>query len=105
MPPTESSILSNFLLPPAPLPVAISLQQFVELFPRSQQSNQDIQLLYRELQHQRALDIDDLKKNIAAEVQRGEKQKRQVVRARRKSHQTQMEGLDARDIQMEADVS
>ena len=104
MAPTESSILSNFLLPPAPLPAAISLRQFRDLFPRAHQTSKDIPLLYRELQHQRAIDIDDVKRNIASEVQRGEKQKREVIRARRRAHRIQIEGLDARDIRMEVEV-
>lgn len=105
MAPTEASILSNFLLPPAPLPTIISLQQFTELFPRSQQSNRQIPILYRELQHQRAIDIDDVKRNIAAEVRRGEGQQREVLRARRQTDAASTEGLDARDMAMEAEVS
>ncbi|EON64572.1 hypothetical protein W97_03805 [Coniosporium apollinis CBS 100218] len=104
MAPTEASILSNFLLPPAPLPVIISLRQFTDLFPRSQQSNPQIPVLYRELQHQRAIDIDDVKRNIAAEVKRGEKQQREVIRARRRTDTASMEGLDARDMLMEAEL-
>lgn len=104
MAPTEASILSNFLLPPAPLPAIVSLRQFTDLFPRSQQSNPQIPVLYRELQHQRAIDIDDVKRNIAAEVKRGEKQQREVIRARRRIDTASMEGLDARDMLMEAEV-
>ncbi|KAJ9663613.1 hypothetical protein H2201_005574 [Coniosporium apollinis] len=104
MAPTEASILSNFLLPPAPLPVIVSLEQFTELFPRSQQSNPQIPVLYRELQHQRAIDIDDVKRNIAAEVRRGEKQQREVIRARRRTDTASVEGLDARGMLMEAEL-
>lgn len=84
MAPSESSILSNFLLPPAPLQTIISLRQFTDLFPRAYQSNPAIPKLYRELQHQRAIDTDDVKRNIAAECKRGERQVREVARARRR---------------------
>ncbi|KKY28765.1 putative kinetochore subunit nkp2 [Diplodia seriata] len=84
MAPNESSILSNFLLPPAPLQTIITLRQFTDLFPRTHQSNPAIPKLYRELQHQRAIDTDDVKRNIAAECKRGERQAREVARARRR---------------------
>lgn len=105
MPPTEASILSSFLLPPAPLSTVISLRKFTELFPHSQQSSPQIPALYRELQHQRAVDIDDVKRNIAAEVKHGERQKREVVKARRRADKEELEGLDGRDIQMEIAAS
>jgi len=104
MPLTEASILSNFLLPPAPLPAAISLRKFTELFPHAQQSSPQIPALYRELQHQRAIDTDDVKRNIAAETKRGEQQKREVIKARKRADKEELEGLDGRDIQMEIDL-
>ncbi|RFU28015.1 hypothetical protein B7463_g8339, partial [Scytalidium lignicola] len=83
MAPTEATILSTFLLPPSPLPTIITLKSFTDLFPRSQQSSPQIRSLYRDLQHQRAHVTDSVTRNIAAEVKRGNVQRRAVVRARR----------------------
>ena len=83
MAPTEATILSTFLLPPAPLPSLISLQAFTALFPRSQQSSPQIRTLYRDLQHQRARLTDTIARNIATEVKRGDAQRRAVARTRR----------------------
>ncbi|KAG9232185.1 Cnl2/NKP2 family protein-domain-containing protein [Amylocarpus encephaloides] len=85
MAPTEATILSTFLLPPAHLPAIISLQAFTDLFPRSQQSSPQVKALYRDLQHQRARIVDAVTHNIASEVQRGNTQQRAVVRERRKA--------------------
>ncbi|KUJ18229.1 uncharacterized protein LY89DRAFT_644230 [Mollisia scopiformis] len=87
MAPTEATILSTFLLPPAPLPSIISLKAFAELFPRSQQSSPQVKALYRDLQQQRAKLTDAVGRNIVAEVKRGIGQRRVVVRARRAAEQ------------------
>ncbi|KAK7525079.1 Cnl2/NKP2 family protein-domain-containing protein [Phyllosticta citriasiana] len=109
MPHTETSILSDFLLRPAPLTNVITLQQFIDLFPRAQASNPAIPRLYRELQHQRATDIDDVKRFIAGEAKRGEQQARQIAKRRRKEERGELEeaGLtpDERlDVQMDEDL-
>lgn len=83
MPPTETTILSTFLLPPSPLPTILSLKAFTDLFPRAQQSSPQIRALYRDLQHQRAQLTDAVSRSIAMEVKRGAAQRRAVVRARR----------------------
>lgn len=83
MAPTEATILSAFLLPPAPLPAIIPLKAFTELFPRTQQSSPQLRRLYRDLQHQRAQITDAVARNIAAEVKRGNAQRRAVTQARR----------------------
>ncbi len=85
MAPTETTILSNFLLPPAPLPAVISLAAFKELFPRAQQASPQIKALYRDLQRQRSRLVDAVEHNIAAETKRGDAQRRVVVRARREA--------------------
>lgn len=87
MAPTEATILSTFLLPPAPLPSIITLKAFTELFPRSQQSSPQIKALYRDLQHQRGKLTDTIARNIAAEVKRGISQRRVVIRTRRAAEQ------------------
>ncbi|PBP21952.1 hypothetical protein BUE80_DR007266 [Diplocarpon rosae] len=85
MAPTEATILSNFLLSPAPLPSIISLKAFTELFPRSQQNSPQVKALYRDLQHQRACLTDAVTRNIEHEVKRGVMQRRLVIRARREA--------------------
>ncbi|KAL9118069.1 MAG: hypothetical protein Q9187_005389 [Circinaria calcarea] len=104
MAPTESTILTNFLLPPSPLPTILSLQKFTSLFPKAQRSNPQVKYLYRELQHLRALDIDEVKQNIVREVKVGEKQRREVVRARRRADKVEIEGFDEREVEMEAQM-
>lgn len=105
MAPSESSILRNFLLPPAPVAVALPFEQFQELFPRSLQANPKIQDLYRELQRQRAIDIDDVRRNIEVEVKKGEQQRREVIRARRKSQEVALKGVDQQELIREAEVN
>jgi len=104
MAPTEASILSNFLLLPAPLHTFITLQKFTELFPRPQRSNQQIKLLYRELQYLRGLQTDEIKENIAQEVKTGSRQQKEVAKARRKTERHETEGFDSREIDMEIEV-
>lgn len=97
MAPTEETILSSFLLPPAPLPSLISLKAFTELFPRSQQGSPQIKALYRDLQRQRARLTDAVARNIAAEVKRGNAQRRVVVKARRRAEKEEQD--DEADIE------
>jgi centromere-localized protein 2 len=101
---SESSILKAFLLSPASLPQFLTLEQFTALFPPKHQDDAVIPSLYHELQRQRAQDIDDVRRNISAEVSQGEKQKRLIRRGRRKWHESDLEGFDERDVRMEADV-
>ena len=106
MAPTESSILKNFLLAAATFSSVISLEEFADLFPDTQQDSSEIEQLYRELQHQRAIDADDVNHNIELEAKRGEKMKRDVARARREENRDHsLDGLDARDIGMEIAAS
>jgi len=83
MAPTEATILSTFLLTPAPLTAIISLKTFTELFPRAQQSSPQIRALYRDLQHQRARLTDAVAHNIIVEIKRGNAQRRAVLKSRR----------------------
>lgn len=104
MAPTEASILSHLLLPPAHLPTMISRSRFAAFFPPTARSNPQIASLYRDLQYQRAQDIDHVTGNITAESKRGETQMRDVARTRRRDERG--DGLDGEDgfaieIQME----
>jgi Cnl2/NKP2 family protein len=104
MAPSESSIISSFLLTPATLPSTISIQQFTALFPRAQQTNPQIRSLYRELQHQRAIAVDDVSQNIEDEAQRGKSQRLQIARMRKQSLDKELAGLDERDLMIEHEV-
>jgi centromere-localized protein 2 len=84
MPPTESQILSTFLLAPASIRTLLSLTNFTNLFPQAQRKNPQIPYLYSELHHQRGLVVDQIKRNITGEVKKGEAQRREVARARRR---------------------
>jgi len=100
---TESSLLTSFLLPPAPLTVSLSLPQFTELFPKSRRDDASIPGLYRELQKQRAQDIERVKQNIVAEAKLGESQQRHIMRIR-SARLRQDLGTDAEELAMEAQV-
>ena len=102
MAPTESSILSNFLLSPAPLPTLMSLQQFTELFPKRLRSHPHIRALYRELQEIREHDMDLVNGNIDKEVHQGESQKAEL---RKSIAKTGVDGLTSNDQrEMDMDV-
>jgi centromere-localized protein 2 len=100
---TESSLLSNFLVSPAPLAVSLSLQQFTELFPKSRQGDATIPALYHELQKQRTQDIERVKQNIAAETKRGMSQQRHIGRIRQARLRQELWD-DAAELTIEAKV-
>ncbi|KAI6249721.1 hypothetical protein HI914_01316 [Erysiphe necator] len=79
---TELSILTKFLLSPAPLPALISLKTFTTLFPHSQRSSPAIRALYRNLQTSRLQTIDQINQNIIKESKKGTKQRRIIAKAR-----------------------
>lgn len=81
MAPTEESILSNFLLTPAPLPTILSLQKFTEMFPKRLRNHPHIRTLYRELQQAREHDLDQVNENIDKEIHQGERQKAELRKA------------------------
>lgn len=91
MAPTESTILANYLLVPAQLPTIISLKEFTELFPRSQQSSAQVRKLYRDLQNQRNALIDEVLSNIETEVEKGKVLRREVLRARREAEEQEID--------------
>jgi centromere-localized protein 2 len=100
MAPSEETILSNFLLSPAPLPTVLSLQKFTELFPKRLRNHPHIRTLYRELQQVREHDMDRVNGNIDREIKQGERQKAELRKA------TLAAGVEAAnpDEQREMDV-
>ena len=103
MAPTEDSILGDFLLAPAPLPTVTSLNKFAELFPKNQRSHPQVKLLYRELQHLRATDIDIVRENITKELAKGESQRRAIYKAW-KAGQKDVDGLSQTDLNMDVQM-
>jgi centromere-localized protein 2 len=61
-----------------------TLAQFRKLFPRQTRKSPAIKALYAELAHQVSLGVDDVKRNIAAEVRRGVVLRRKVRGAKRR---------------------
>ncbi|CAN8104420.1 unnamed protein product [Discula destructiva] len=91
-PPTETSMLANYLLVPSQLPAIISLKEFTDLFPRAQQSSPQIRKLYRDLQTQRNALADDVASNIEAEARRGKVLRREILRAKREAENPEVDG-------------
>lgn len=85
MAPTEHTILTNYLLLPAPLPSIISLQEFIALFPRQLQSSPQIRTLYRDLQSQRNAIVDAVAEQIEEEARHGKAMRRAVIRSKREA--------------------
>ncbi|RAL03985.1 Cnl2/NKP2 family protein [Aspergillus ibericus CBS 121593] len=104
MAPTEASILSNFLLSPAPLPTLISLQQFTELFPKRLRSHPHIRALYRELQELREHDMDLVNGNIDKEVRQGENQKAELRKSITKTGVDGLSSTDQREMDMDVQL-
>ncbi|CAL5875080.1 uncharacterized protein PFLUO_LOCUS9384 [Penicillium psychrofluorescens] len=82
-PPSEESILSNFLLSPASLPTVMTLQKFTELFPKRVRAHPHIRALYRELQQVREQDMDRVNSNIDLELKQGQQQRAELRKASR----------------------
>lgn len=85
MAPTESEILSQYLLTQADLPTIISLEDFTSLFPRSHQNSPQIRSLYRDLQAQRNTIVKTVEESIQKEVIRGREERRVVMKKRREA--------------------
>jgi centromere-localized protein 2 len=103
MPTKEASLLADFLLAPAALRTFMTLEQFSEIFPRSQQENPVIKSLYDELQRLRHEDVQEVRANIAAEIKRSRPLQREVARARRDDDH-RAAGVDFVALGMEGEV-
>jgi centromere-localized protein 2 len=101
MAPTEESILSNFLLSPAPLPTVMSLQKFTELFPKRLRNHPHIRTLYRELQQVREQDMDRVNENIDNEIKQGDKQRAEMHKATLASGVEASNGDEQREVDMD----
>lgn len=100
MPPTdESTILTTYLLQPAPLTAITTLDQFRALFPPSAPPAA-LRSLFRDLQAQRAAITHDVARSITAEAARGAAMRREVVRVGRAQDSGEVDG----EVEMERAV-
>lgn len=100
-PPTESDILTNYLLQPAPLPSITTFNQFALLFPRALHNSPQLRSLYRDLQAQRNVVVDAVAASIQDEVKRGAAMRKEVLRQKREAERDDMDG----EVEMERAVS
>lgn len=100
-PPTESDILTNYLLQPAPLPSITTFDQFALLFPRALHNSSQLRSLYRDLQAQRNAVVDAVAASIQDEVKRGAVMRKEVLRQKREAERDDMDG----EVEMERAVS
>ncbi|KAL6238156.1 hypothetical protein BDW75DRAFT_202113 [Aspergillus navahoensis] len=101
MAPSETSILSSFLLSAASLPQIISLKQFTGLFPKRLRSHPHIRVLYRELQQLREQDMDMVNENIDKEVRQGDRQKADLRKSIAKTGVDDSGSNDQREMDMD----
>src|SRR5947207_1954661 len=85
---TESQILTTFLLSRSGLSDILSQKTFASFFPKNLRSHPHIKVLYRDLQLQRSLQQDVVRKNIQLEVRMGKKLRQQRDREIEKAKQT-----------------
>lgn len=70
-PPTESQILTSYLLHPAPLSTICPYSTFTNtVVPTSARHNAELKRLYRELEFQRDIVVDDVRRRIETECRR-----------------------------------
>lgn len=69
--PDEIQILTSYLLHPSPLPMILPYARFQSLVPKSSLSHStELKRLYRDLQFQRDITIDDVRRRIESECRR-----------------------------------
>ncbi|KAK5997233.1 hypothetical protein PT974_02587 [Cladobotryum mycophilum] len=89
---TESDILTNYLLQPAPLTSITTFDHFKAFFPRQLHDTPQLRALYRDLQAQRNAVVDAVAGSVAAEVKRGAAMRREVLRQRREADREDVDG-------------
>ncbi|KAF7558790.1 hypothetical protein G7046_g5379 [Stylonectria norvegica] len=97
MAPTETEILTNYLIQPSSLTSITTFEQFKTLFPRPLQASPQVRSLFRDLQSQRNAVIDRVAGNIAVEAKRGNTMRKEVVRALREAEREDVDG----EVEME----
>jgi centromere-localized protein 2 len=102
MAPSESDLLTSYLLQPAPLTAIITFDQFRALFPKAVQASPQLRSLFRDLQAQRGATMDTVAASIEIEAQRGAAAMRREV-LRQRMEERREEG-DA-EVEMERAVS
>lgn len=103
MPSREATLLTDFLLAPAPLRNVMTKTQFVKLF-QKQAANPAVPAMYRELHELRERDIATVGQDIADEVRRSTRLKKQYAQQRRQLEDAHVAGLDPVSLGMEQEV-
>ena len=106
-PPTETTVLSRYLLPPSSLPTVLPYITFLSLLPSNVRSTitndpqsknaQLVKRLYKDLQYQRDIDIDTVRQNIQRECARSEVLK---ARLRREIREELGENVNGSNVQI-----
>ncbi|KAK7885342.1 hypothetical protein LTR67_010520 [Exophiala xenobiotica] len=93
-PPTESEILNSYLLHPSPLPTILPYASFHSLLPKannsSRQHHPDLKPLYRSLQLQRDITLDDIHRRIQDECRRSTTLTARLSRQLRRDEQSDL---------------
>lgn len=100
MAPTESEVLTHYLVQPASLEAIITFSSFAERFPPSQRDSPSVRALWADLVAQREKALDDVRRNIEREMEQGKIMKREILRARRAEGRGDEDG----EIEMERAV-
>jgi centromere-localized protein 2 len=100
----EAKILSDFLLAPAALRDVLTLKEFTDILPKAYRTQPAVKDLYQELQRLRQEDIDTVRQNIADEVKKSKKLRREMAQARELDDRSAVAGLDSVALQMEEEV-
>ena len=83
MAPTETEVLTHYLLQPASLDAILTFAAFAERFPPATRDSPSVRALWTDLVAQREKTLDEVRKNIEREVEQGKIMRREVLKARK----------------------
>jgi len=97
MPPTETEVLTHYLLQPASLDAIITFAAFAERFPPATRDSPSVRALWNDLVAQREKTLDEVRRNIEREVEQGKIMRREVLKARKAEGRVDEDG----EVEME----
>jgi centromere-localized protein 2 len=103
MAPSESEVLTNYLLQPSKLTSIITFPQFQALFPAAVADKPALRTLFHDIRLQRDAILGEVAANIEAEVIRGNVMRKEVLRVRRGAVSAAVEDVDG-EIELERAV-
>lgn len=101
MAPTESEILTNFLLRPTSLDTIVTYEWFTSNLPTAVRDNLLVRALWQDLIAKREKVLDEVRANIEGELKRGAVMRREVLRAKREAEKEDIDG----EVELERMVS